>query len=167
MRIQIAVPLVVLTVALGACAHGHPTGRPHALPQDLVGCYELHATKALYFAPPRLRLNADTISRQTRLFLRDSTLDARTISRLKSDGRPMEARGLGVLYWWRKPASDSVGVMIHTGHSGTELTVHPSASADTLRGDATEHWDFGPPFSNPGGPVSLVRVPCLVEPGSR
>ncbi|MBW3656903.1 MAG: hypothetical protein KY444_12455 [Gemmatimonadetes bacterium] len=56
-------------------------------------------------------------------------------------------------------------MMIHTGYSGTELKLH-WAAPDTLPGVATEHWDVGPPFSNPAGPVLLVRIPCVVEPDS-
>jgi hypothetical protein len=156
----------ILAVSLCACACG-PAGvrsNPITPPRGLAGCYALHARKHLYFTTPRLRLNADTISRQTRLFLRGSTAEAWTISRLEADGRPAETRNSGALYWWREPASDTIGVMIHTGLSGTELRVRPTASADTLRGEAAEHWDVGPPFSNPGGPVSLVRIPCLADP---
>lgn len=165
---KIVLRWAVLAVSVGACAHASSAGPTTARvpPRDLTGCYALRATKRLYYAPPQLRLNADTISRETRLFLGDSTLAAWTVSRLEADGRPMEARRSGMLYWWRHPASDSLGVMIHTGHSGTELTVRPTASADTLRGNATEHWDVGPPFSNPGGAVSLARVPCPGEPSS-
>lgn len=152
----------VATLLLAGCASSSARVTAVALPEDLAGCFALQAQKGLYYTSPRLELSRDTISRQTRLFFRD-TLPAWTLTRLDERGRDAYGRDFDVRYWWRYPGSDSIGVITHTGLSGTELKVRFTESADTLRGTAVEHWDFGPPFSSPGAPVSLVRVPCLAE----
>ncbi|MBB4634724.1 hypothetical protein [Longimicrobium terrae] len=88
--------------------------------------------------------------------------------RLDSAGRPMGGNvhhDHEVMYWRFDGDSARVRVMLSSGHSGTELLLRVPSSPDTLKGSATEHWDFGTPFTN-GGSVSLVRVPCLSDSNS-
>lgn len=162
---RISLCWAVLFIAWSACGR-EQSARLSAeleLPGDLVGCYELHRAKDLYYASPRVRLNGDTLTWWNRRFAEDSTADAWTLVRLDADGRPMEEHDHQVLYWQREGTSGRLRVVLSSGHSGTELSLGTSASTDTIRGHATEHWDFGPPFTNRGGPVSLIRIPCLKD----
>ncbi|HEU4880689.1 MAG TPA: hypothetical protein VFT45_00550 [Longimicrobium sp.] len=153
--------LILAPAACGAPAAGPPPSGTAVLPRDLAGCYELHRTKSLYFAPPRLRLDSTAVSDALRGFIRDS---AWALARLDAEGRPIiDDRRQPILYWGKHPASDSVRIMIHTGYSGSELIIAPRPGADTLHGRAMEHWDMGPSH-NSAGTVALVRIPCI-EPG--
>jgi hypothetical protein len=158
----------LLLLALAACGRV-PAPSPRAgpgvgLPGDLVGCYELELTRPLYYVPVRLRLNADTIPAEVRLFARD-TLPAWTLTRLDAEGRPLHERlPYAGLFWRPHSGPDSVLIVIHTGYGGASLNVHAPARADTLRGRATAHRDVGPPYSTDGGRVALVRVPCAGAP---
>jgi hypothetical protein len=120
----------------------------------------------MYYASPRLRLDAAPVDRRNRRFVRDSTAGAWKLLRLGADGLPVETHEHDLLYWQLDGESNRLRVMISSGHSGVELMLRASASTDTLRGHATEHWDMGPPFSESGGSVSLTRIPCRGEPGS-
>lgn len=161
----------LLFAALAACGappHAPAPAARAVLPGGLAGCYRLNAGRGqpggshLYYAPPRFRLNADTVSRLVRVFARTR---AWTLTRLHADGRPVvEERRQPVLYWAADTASDSIRIMFHTAHSGSELVVGAPAGADTLRGRAVEHWDVGPPYSGDGGPVAIIRIPCIAQP---
>jgi hypothetical protein len=141
-----------------ACAPGHPGSNPAdarpPMPEGLAGCYALFvrggrpASDSLYFAPSHVRL-LTTRREPTLISDTDSTFMGWALTKLDSQ------------LWGMHSTRDSVMLAFHTGLSGSLLFFGiPPGPVDTLHGRAEEHWDFGPPFSNDGGPVMAVRVPC-------
>lgn len=152
----------MLTFAPAACtppAASPPPSHHAVLPRDLAGCYELHRTKSLYYAPPRLRLDSTAAFYGRSGPVRDS---AWQLVRLDTGGRAIVDERRSPILFWKAASADSIRIVISTGYSGSELVVG-QGTGDTLQGRATEFWDMGP-SENDGGAVTLVRIPC-VEPG--
>jgi hypothetical protein len=167
MRTILLCSLLTLGLAVPARAQtSAPAGT--AAPHHLVGCYAITdsagrpAWRHLYFTTPRIRLDAARLAGPWR----SPAGLAWTLTRLDAAGLPIDEEGRQrPLYWAVDARSDSIRISIHSGYSGTELTVAASAGTDTLRGRAMEHWDVGP-SSNNAGRVILLRIPC-VDPARR
>jgi hypothetical protein len=164
------------SIGLASCGEGDSPARPTdhvVLPRDMVGCYAIYdergrpASERLYFAPPKVRLEATPFSHRFHGgAVRDSTW---LLTRLDAAGRPLPAHSgrEPFLYWAADSASDNIRIMFSSGLSGSELTFDPRYAAnDTLHGRAQEHWDFGPPFRTNAGRITAIRIPCLSAAGS-
>lgn len=158
---------LVLASAASSCGHGAPapsTMHGLDLPGDLAGCYALFdrrgrpASDSLYFAPSHVRLDSTAVPTDREW---DGPRPLWTLAKLDANLRPLrDQRPTAALYWTADSISGNVRMNFHTGFSGSELIFSSRRAGDTLRGHAMQHWDFGPPFTTKGGPVTAVRVPC-------
>lgn len=63
--------------------------------------------------------------------------------------------------WSLNASGDTLRFNFIDGFSGATIQfARADAHGDTLRGVVTEHWDFGPPFSNDKGRAYAVRRSC-------
>lgn len=142
-----------------------PPARP-SIPEGLAGCYALlgggerPVSTYLYHAPSHVRLLAE--KRQPSPYVGPqprgwalTKLDS--LLRPEADQDPMN---LEKVFWEMHSSPDSVVLWFHTGLSGSLLFLEvPPGPVDTLRGRATQHFDFGP-VSFDSGEVLAVRVRC-------
>lgn len=164
MRISIVIPAGLL-LAFGAAAclgqrASTPSPPPFAaasiLARDAPRCYELRATRSLYYASPRIRLDTATAVDAWRCIVRESSW---ALTRLNARGRAVVDDWTNPILYWTAASGDSIRIVMSTGFSGSQLTLG-AAGADTLRGSGTAFGDAGP-WRNDAGPVTLVRVPCV------
>ena len=174
--------LATVTLALATLSFAR-CGRPRVPATDasrtaqqtswaaLVGCWALYdsaghrANETLYWAPfvAHLDSSAPVGARALRPGDRPAykldSLGRRDTTRLTSAGRLLST-------WSTDSGVDTVRIAFNSGYSGTIffLGVPKTVKSDTLRGRALEFWDFGPPFTTPGGRASAVRVPCRRQP---
>jgi hypothetical protein len=159
----------LLPIALSACAVAPQSARPQPASgvaiQQLAGCYELRVGDAggdqLYFAPPAMRLTNEPDDMLSQVFARTVL----KLVRLDRAGVPISSPDPGfepMLFWELRP--DTIVAVISTGHSGSRFAfATPNVPPDTLRGQATEIWDVGPPFESAPRPARAVRRSCADE----
>lgn len=164
MRISPTVSACLLLVLSAAACGGKrastppppPSAAASILARDAPRCYQLRATRSLYFASPRIRLDTAPADDSWRGIVRES---AWALTRLDARGRAVVDDRINPIVYWTAARGDSIHVVMSTGFSGSTLTVG-AAGTDTLRGRGVAFGDAGP-TENDAGPVTLVRVPCV------
>lgn len=139
-----------------------------ALRAEALGCWALYgadgrpAPFTLFLAPAVARLDS------TRGSLPSTQLTSRDAFRVDSRDQRLAHRynGREQAHWSADSLSDSIRIGFSNGHSGSRLVLAlpaGAATADTLRGRAYEHWDFGPPWYTFHRSAYAVRQPCAAE----
>jgi hypothetical protein len=144
----------------------------HWSPAQLLGCYEIldakhrRADDAWYNAMAVVRLT-DIPVRESDGTVRQRAWHLRPLSDAGSGHWRADPQGTlehenGFVPEWSLNASgDSAAFGFSDGFSGAAIEfAAEDADGDALRGHVTEHWDFGPPFSNTRGPAYAIRRPC-------
>jgi hypothetical protein len=140
-------------------------------PAELLGCYEIldakhrRADSAWYNVSAVVRLT-DRPMRKFDGTVRPLTWHLRPLSNpgtghWQADPGGEYEKGTGdAPEWSLTPAGDSADFEFSDGFSGATIQFAASdADRDTLRGRATEHWDFGPRTSN-SERAYAIRRPC-------
>ncbi len=144
---------------------------PHWTEAELLGCYEIldarlrPADSAWYNVMARVKLTDIPAGKRVGS-TRPNTWHLRPLSNAgnghwKAETSEREYAMGFAPEWSLTRAGDSAAFDFRDGFSGAAIQFAASeVHGDTLVGDVTEHWDFGPPFSHARGRAFAVRRPC-------
>ena len=167
--------LPAVFVLIAGCRRETVSAAPeanHWSPAELLGCYEIldakrrPADSVWYNVMPTVRLT-DTPMRRYKDTVRARAWHLLPLSnagqgRWRADPEGKLESVVGFAPEWSLNASgDTLRFNFIDGFSGATIQfARADTHGDTLRGVVTEHWDFGPPFSNDKGRAYAVRRSC-------